>query len=96
MKNKQKPKSGLLSSANIVLFYALFSALWIAVSDKLLGWLISDREWLTLLSMGKGFLFVALTSFLLYLLLNLNSRTETTGEQPSELTAFTGYLSCKF
>lgn len=82
MKNKQKPKSGLLSSANIVLFYALFSALWIAVSDKLLGWLISDREWLTLLSMGKGFLFVALTSFLLYLLLNLNSRTETTGEQP--------------
>jgi hypothetical protein len=31
--------------------------------------------------MGKGFLFVALTSFLLYLLLNLKSRTEITEEQ---------------
>ena len=63
------------------LYYALFAAIWIAASDNLLSWLIEDREWLKLLSMGKGFLFVALTSFLLYLLLNLKSRTEITEEQ---------------
>ncbi|WP_024872464.1 bifunctional diguanylate cyclase/phosphodiesterase [Tolumonas lignilytica] len=73
MKNQQNQKHRKLSSVNIVLYYALFAALWIAVSDKLLNWLITDREWLTSLSIGKGFLFVAITSFLLYLLLNLKS-----------------------
>ena len=81
MGNSRNVKSRALSSASIVLYYALFAAIWIAASDNLLSWLIEDREWLKLLSMGKGFLFVALTSFLLYLLLNLKSRTEITEEQ---------------
>ena len=74
MKKIRNPRSWELASANIVLYYALFAALWIAVSDKLLTWLINDREWLTFLSIGKGFLFVTLTSFLLHLLLNLQHR----------------------
>ena len=81
MGNSRNTKSRALSSTSIVLYYALFAAIWIAASDNLLSWLIEDREWLKLLSMGKGFLFVALTSFLLYLLLNLKSRTEITEEQ---------------
>ena len=81
MGKSRKTKSRALSSTSIVLYYALFAAIWIAASDNLLSWLIEDREWLTLLSMGKGFLFVALTSFLLYLLLNLKSRSEIKEEQ---------------
>lgn len=60
-----------LSALSIVLIYALFSAIWILVSDKLLAFLISDRELMTLLSIGKGFLFIVITSLLLYLLLNV-------------------------
>ncbi len=81
MGNSRNTKSRALSSASIVLYYALFAAIWIAASDNLLSWLIEDREWLKLLSMGKGFLFVALTSFLLYLLLNLKSRSGIKEEQ---------------
>ncbi|WP_320151915.1 EAL domain-containing protein [uncultured Tolumonas sp.] len=83
MGNSRNKKSQALSSASIVLYYALFAAIWIAASDNLLSWLIEDREWLKLLSMGKGFLFVALTSFLLYLLLDLKSRTELKKEKIS-------------
>jgi diguanylate cyclase (GGDEF)-like protein/PAS domain S-box-containing protein len=75
MGNNQTSKSRALSSTSIVLYYAIFAAVWIAASDNLLNWFIEDREWLNLLSMGKGFLFVALTSCLLYLLLNLQTPT---------------------
>ena len=81
MGNSRNTKSRALSSTSIVLYYALFAAIWIAASDNLLSWMIEDREWLKLLSMGKGFLFVALTSFLLYLLLNLKSRLYIKEEQ---------------
>ena len=70
------------------MYYALFAALWIAVSDKLLAWLISDREWLTFLSIVKGFLFVTLTSFLLYLLLNLQHRKTTNQKQQTSSRRF--------
>lgn len=81
MKKNQNTRSREFTSASIVLYYALFAALWIAVSDKLLAWLISDREWLTFLSIVKGFLFVALTSFLLYLMLNWQQRKTTNQKQ---------------
>ncbi len=64
-------KNKRLSSSTIVLIYALFAAIWIAASDKLLALIISDHEMMTVLSIGKGFLFVAITSLALYLLLNL-------------------------
>jgi PAS domain S-box-containing protein len=54
--------------ARAVGFYALFASLWILGSDSLLG-LIQDRALLVQLSTYKGWLFVAVTSALLYMLM---------------------------
>ena len=50
----------------IVIVYALFASLWILVSDKALEWLFKDPAQITLVSMIKGWLFVAVTSLMLY------------------------------
>ena len=49
-----------------VLIYALFAALWIFGSDLLLEWLVDEKHTLTLVSLYKGWAFVAVTSLLLY------------------------------
>ncbi len=53
----------------IVLLYAAFAGLWILLSDKAVLWLFEDPERITLASTLKGWLFVAVTSLLLYGLL---------------------------
>lgn len=53
----------------IVVAYATFAALWILLSDRLLGWLLTDPATITLVSTLKGWLFVVVTSVLLYLLM---------------------------
>ena len=50
-------------------FYALFASLWILGSDSLLALLVHDRAWVIQLSTYKGWLFVAVTSAMLYLML---------------------------
>ncbi|WP_260293130.1 PAS domain-containing protein [Sedimenticola hydrogenitrophicus] len=50
----------------IVLVYAIFAALWILLSDKTLEWLFQDTANLTLASTLKGWVFVVVTSLLLY------------------------------
>jgi diguanylate cyclase (GGDEF)-like protein/PAS domain S-box-containing protein len=58
------------SLATIVLAYAGFAALWIVASDTLLTFSVSDpllQHWIEL---AKGLVFVAVTSGLLYFLLN--------------------------
>lgn len=50
----------------VVLAYAVFAGLWILLSDKALGWLFSDPAQLVLASTMKGWLFVAVTSLLLF------------------------------
>ena len=50
----------------VVLLYATFSALWILLSDKAVEWLFQESWQITLASTFKGWLFVALTSLLLY------------------------------
>lgn len=75
-----RPPSGLASNHNqgpspmkpfnrytlrVVIPYAVFSALWILLSDKILAALISDTSTLTSLSIYKGWLFVLVTSLLL-------------------------------
>lgn len=50
----------------VVLTYAGFASLWILVSDRALGLLVSDPQALVRASMLKGWLFVAVTSLLLY------------------------------
>lgn len=49
----------------IVGIYALFGALWIYLSDSVLGFLIRDPDTLTRLSVVKGLLFILLTALLL-------------------------------
>ena len=58
----------------IVLIYALFAAIWIVVSDRLLIWAVSDPETLGWLALAKGWFFVMITSGLLYSLLSLDRR----------------------
>lgn len=50
----------------IVLAYAVFAGLWILVSDEALGWLLRDPARLVIASTIKGWLFVAVTSLLLF------------------------------
>ncbi|WP_420474672.1 putative bifunctional diguanylate cyclase/phosphodiesterase [Noviherbaspirillum sp. ST9] len=55
--------------AGIVLLYALFAAMWIAASDRVLGFLFRDPEQFERISTLKGMFFIAVTSLLLYLLI---------------------------
>lgn len=52
----------------IVLAYAFFAGLWILLSDRLMGLMLADPAQLVQASMAKGWLFVAVTSLLLYVL----------------------------
>jgi len=53
----------------IVLMYVLFAMLWIAGSDRLMALMVADRAQLERVGTLKGFLFIAVTSALLYVLL---------------------------
>ena len=60
-------RSGLTGAAlRIVVIYALFAGLWILLSDTAVAWLFADPGQITLVSTIKGWLFVAVTSLLLY------------------------------
>ena len=54
----------------VVIIYAVFSTLWILFSDMAVGMLFHNPELITLLSTLKGWLFVLVTSLLLYLLVS--------------------------
>ena len=54
------------AALRIVLVYAVFAGLWILLSDTAVAWLFHDLEQITLISTIKGWLFVAVTSLLLY------------------------------
>jgi PAS domain S-box-containing protein len=58
----------------VILPYALFAALWIWLSDTVLGLVVQDRATLVDLSVYKGFLFILVTSFLLHQLVGRNLR----------------------
>jgi two-component system sensor histidine kinase/response regulator len=59
----KNPAAGVFA---VVLAYALFAGLWILLSDQALGLLFHDPEAIVRASMAKGWLFVAVTSLLLY------------------------------
>jgi len=64
---RRSKRSGLTGAAlRIVAIYALFSGLWIWLSDTAVAWLFADPAQITLVSTIKGWLFVAVTSLLLY------------------------------
>ena len=58
----------------MVLGYGVGAAVWIFLSDILLQWLVSDPKIIIRVSLLKGWLFVATTSLLLYLLLQIQRR----------------------
>ncbi|HNO36204.1 MAG TPA: hypothetical protein PKK30_17915 [Nitrospira sp.] len=65
---EEKAESRLGGIFAIVLAYALFSTLWILLSDSALGLLIRDPDTFLQASMVKGWFFVAVTTTLLYFL----------------------------
>ena len=85
-----------LSALRIVGIYAFFAAVWILVSDTIVGWLVSDHDTLTRVAVFKGWLFVLLTSLLLYKLIfsdNLKLAKATALLQASEERFHTIYDS---
>jgi diguanylate cyclase (GGDEF)-like protein/PAS domain S-box-containing protein len=56
-------------AVTVVLVYACFAALWILLSDQLVDWLFGDPALILLASTIKGWVFVAVTSALLYFML---------------------------
>jgi PAS domain S-box-containing protein len=65
---KDITKQAEFSILKIIAIYAIFSGLWIYLSDTALGLLISDPAIITRISVYKGLLFVVVTSILLYYL----------------------------
>ena len=53
----------------MVLIYAVFAALWILLSDKLVGLVFSDPAHIVIASTMKGWAFVAIPSLLLFILM---------------------------
>lgn len=60
---------GIDAGLKLVLTYAAFAGLWILLSDQVIAWMFSDVATLTLASTFKGWIFVLVTSLLLYALI---------------------------
>ncbi len=73
-------KSGLHSTLRIILFYALFGGLWVAVSDRILEALVSDPHILSELQTYKGWSFVIASALLLYLTVRRELRAREEAE----------------
>ena len=58
----------------IVLVYAIFAGLWILLSDRMMEWLFADPAFLAAAQTLKGWVFVGITSLLLYILLRRITR----------------------
>jgi PAS domain S-box-containing protein len=61
-------------SAAIVIYYILFGVCWIFFSDVLLSKLATDTSVYSAISIAKGWMFIAVTALLLYLLINRRVR----------------------
>ena len=67
-------KRGALGPLSIVLIYAAVGGLWILLSDSMLPLISRSPELLSRISMVKGWVYVAVTSGLLYVLIERYSR----------------------
>jgi PAS domain S-box-containing protein len=61
-------KSAVRRALKISGIYALFGLLWITVSDQLLAAMVSDGATISLISMYKGWFFIAVTAMLVFIL----------------------------
>lgn len=83
-------KAAALTAWRIVLIYAIFACLWILFSDRTVALLFHDPATITMVSLLKGWLFVGVTSFLLFGLIkhlvdDLETATEATKSSESAL-----------
>ena len=62
------PRSTLLPALRIALIYLAIAGLWIALSDRVMDSLVQDHESYVLMQTWKGWVFVAVTAALLFLL----------------------------
>jgi signal transduction histidine kinase len=67
--SQQLDRSDYLDVTRIVAIYAVFSCLWIFLSDSILELMTTDVATITRISEVKGFVFILLTSLLLYRLI---------------------------
>ena len=82
----ESAKHSALAAKRIIFIYASFASLWILVSDNVVTWLFSDPVAISRVSIAKGWLFVAVTSLLLYgLIRRMQLRAQAIAER--ELTA---------
>jgi len=56
----------MLAALRPVLFFVIFSGLWIALTDQVLGWLIRDTALLVRLSIAKGFVYILIVASVLF------------------------------
>lgn len=56
------------SALRVAGIYAVLSAVWILCSDQLVAWLIPDRDWASVVSMVKGWVYTAVLAGILYFL----------------------------
>jgi hypothetical protein len=73
-----------LSSLSVALGYAAFGALWILLSDRIVGLLLNDPVLIVIASTLKGWVFVAVTALLLY---QLMQRRSMMAADPEDLPA---------
>lgn len=75
MEIKLKEKLMRVTPLRMTILYALCGGLWILFSDYLLGLIVKNSELLTRLSIAKGWLFIAVTAALFYLIFHLGCKT---------------------
>ncbi len=86
------PKS-LISALRIAILYGVFAALWIVFSDKALELLVQDVSFLTQAQTLKGWLFVAVTAVLLFVLTFNAFRTIEALNQMDSLTGLARHFT---
>ncbi len=57
-------------SLKITIIYMLIGFLWILFSDKMLGFMVYDKDMVTIFSLIKGCLYVTVTGLIIYILIN--------------------------
>lgn len=80
------------SAVRVAAAYAVAGALWVVVSDFMVGYFVTDRMLRNQLEVVKGWLFIAITAAVLYRLVNANvqalaAREERLRKQNGEIAA---------
>ena len=67
--DNDEDKPFISPALKVALFYAAFGVVWVFFSDRIVSYLVDDVDLLTQIQTIKGWVFVGLTTVLLYLLI---------------------------